>query len=58
MTVTKDVGPHLNCVADHPLDGELAAVDGPLLRESFERLVQQSQAVAESGQDFLKELKP
>ena len=36
--------------------GELAAVDGPLLREPFERLVQQSQAVAESGRDFLKEL--
>ena len=36
--------------------GELAAVDGPLLREPLERLVQQSQAVAESGRDFLKEL--
>jgi hypothetical protein len=36
--------------------GELAAVDGSLLREPLERLVQQSQAVAESGRDFLKEL--
>ena len=36
--------------------GELAAVDGSLLREPFQRLVQQSQAVAESGRDFLKEL--
>ena len=38
--------------------GELAAVDGPLLKEPFQRLVQLSQAVAESGQDFLKELEP
>jgi hypothetical protein len=38
--------------------GELAAADGPLLREPFQRLLVQSQAVAESTQDFLKELEP
>lgn len=38
--------------------GELTAADGPLLREPFQRLVQMAQAVAESGQDFLKEIKP
>jgi len=38
--------------------GELAAADGPLLREPFQRLLGQSQAVAESTQDFLKELEP
>jgi hypothetical protein len=36
--------------------GELAACDRSLLGEPLRRLVEQTRAVAESGEDFLKEL--